>query len=171
MSLDWLNPTEEASALAYLEGRFGIPPAALADHRLFRRGEHLCALRREAEELAEGLQVASAGLKLLKVTGSGGYKPSTRGMQIFGRAASRNVCEVTEGELRALVEGQSLSREGERGFVLLRCAGALVGVGLLREGLLVSQLSRNVTMHLRFSAPGSGASTKERPAQRGERTP
>lgn len=153
MSPDWLSPTEEAAALAYLEARFGIPPAALAGHRLLRRGEHVCALRREAAELAEGLQAASAGLKLLKVTGSGGFKPATRGMQVFGRFAVRNVFDVTEAELKALVEGQSLAVDGERGFVLLRCGGAPVGVGLLREGRLVSQLSRNVTMHLRFPAP------------------
>lgn len=152
MSSDWLSPAEEASALAYLEERFGIPPAAFSGHRLLRQGEHLCALRREAADLADALGVAGAGLKVLKSTGSGGFKPSTRGMQIFGRQAGRNICDVTSEELRALVEGRSLVREGARGFVLLRHGGAVVGVGLLRDGQLVSQLPRNVTMYLRLPA-------------------
>jgi len=150
LSSDWLSPAEEASALAYLEERFGIPPSALCDHRLLRQGEHVCALRREAGGLADALNVAGAGLKLLKSTGSGGFKPSTRGVQVFGRWATKNLCDVTAEDLRALVEGRSLPREGARGFVLLRFAEAVVGVGLLRDGQLVSQLPRNVTMYLRL---------------------
>ncbi|MBI5016118.1 MAG: hypothetical protein HZB55_11615 [Deltaproteobacteria bacterium] len=155
MSSAWLSPEEEARARGYLEERFGIPPPTFANHRLLLRGENVCAVRRETEELWDALNVAYGGLKLLKLTGGGGYKPSTRGMQVFGRAASRNVVDVSETDLKALVEGQSLPAADGRGFVILRCRGVAIGVGLVRDGQLVSQLPRSVTMHLRMPVVGA----------------
>jgi NOL1/NOP2/fmu family ribosome biogenesis protein len=155
LSSAWLNPEEEARAFGYLEERFGIPPEAFADHRLLLRGENLCAVRRETEELWDTLAVAYGGLKLLKLTGSGGYKPSSRGVQVFGRTATRNAVDLTDEELRALVEGRSLPQPEGRGFVILRCRGVAVGVGLVRDAQLVSQLPRSVTMHLRMPRAGS----------------
>ncbi|GAB4263348.1 MAG: hypothetical protein Kow0092_14180 [Deferrisomatales bacterium] len=153
MSSVWLSPEERGRALGYLAERFGIAAEAFAGHHLIRRGEYLYAVRREAEEACARLQWVAAGLKLLRVTGSGGFRPATRGIQVFGRWATRNTRDLSGEELRDLLEGRSLPAPGLDGFVLLFWGGAPVGVGLVRAGRLVGQLPRAVTEHLRL-APG-----------------
>ena len=152
MSFASQNLEERTTALRYLEERFGIPPGVFQNHQLVLRGEYLCAFREEGAELVESLSVVQAGLKLVKLTGSGGCKPSTRGMQVFGRYATRNVVDLSDSDLRGLVEGRSLPGHTGKGFVLLRHRGLIAGVGLVRDEQLVSQLPRAVTMHLKLPA-------------------
>lgn len=149
MSSDWLSPDEERRALGYLEEAFGIASAALAEHRLLRRGEHVFAVRREASGACDAYRWVAAGLRLLKASGSGSYKPATRGLQIFGRCATRRVWDLDRPALRGLLSGQSLPWPGEDGPILLRWQGSPLGLGLARAGQLVSQLPRAVTEHLR----------------------
>lgn len=152
MSLAWLSPEDSSQVLSYLEERFGIPQHALAEHRLFRRGEHVCALHHSAADAADALASVQAGLRLLKVSQSGGYKPSTRGMQVFGALATRNVTELSAEELRAILQGRSLPCPGFRGFVLLRVGKAVIGIGLVRDEQLVSQIPRGMTEYLRLGS-------------------
>ena len=154
MSSGWLNPDERDRALLYLEERFGIPRDAFSRHRLLLRGEHICAVREEACDAWDALNGLYCGLKLLKVSGSGGYKPTTRGIQVFGRAATRNVCDLEEQDLRSLLEGRSLPFPGGKGFVVLRCRGNPIGVGLARDDRLVSQVPRSITMYLKHPEKG-----------------
>ena len=156
MSCDWLSAEEALRAERYLRERFGLPPGVLAGHRLLRRGEHVYAVRREACEACEALQWVSAGLRILKVSGRG-FKPATPGMQVLGAGASDRVCDLGAAELAALVQGRSIPWTGEPGFVLVRHAGAVVGLGVARGGTLVSQLPRSVTENLRPTVAGSGS--------------
>ncbi len=152
MSSDWLSPEEERRAREYLEEAFGIPADALRDHRLLRRGEYVYAVRREAAGACDAFPWVAAGLKLLKVSGSRAFKPATRGLQVFGREATRRVRNLDGPALRALLSGQSLPWDGEDGPVLLRWSGHPLGLGLGRAGQFVSQLPRAVTEHLRLPA-------------------
>ena len=157
MSSAWLNPEETIAALRYLDECFGIPPRLLSDHLLMRRGEYVFAARKELVEMCDELQWVSTGLKILKVTRSGAFKPATRGIQLLGRHATRRVCELTGDQLHALVAGRSIAWGGERGFQVLKLGGIPIGVGLVRNGQLLSQLPRAVTEHLRLSGgDGSG---------------
>jgi NOL1/NOP2/fmu family ribosome biogenesis protein len=154
LSPGWLSPDDRRRALGYLADRFGIPEAAFRHHRLLLRGDHICAVREEACDAWDALVGILAGLKILKVSESGGLKPSSRGIQVFGRLATRNVWDLEEKGLRDLLEGRSLPYAGDRGYVILRCRGTVAGVALAREGLIVSQLPRSVTMYLRHPERG-----------------
>lgn len=154
MSFAWLSPEETHSVLRYLEERFGIPAGVLEGHRLFRRGGYVWAVRPEAADLCGELRVAGGGLRLVREMGPGRYKPATRGIQAFGGRACRNVLDVQDGQLRALIQGQALpAPEGMRGFILVRWKGQVLGVALVRNGQIQGQFPRALTEHLRLG-PG-----------------
>ena len=153
MSFDFLNQSERDRFTGGLEARFGIAPGLFADYLFFYKGEYLHAIRAEAREMIEGLDVADAGVRLAKRTRSGGFKPTTRGIQIFGGEATRNLLELDGKLLKDLVEGRMVSApEGWKGFVILKLAGRVIGMGLARDGRLLSQLPRGMTEHLEFVA-------------------
>lgn len=148
MSFDWLSSKDRTALLALLEERFGIAPERFEGYRFCRRGDYVHAVTEEAAEAAGDFDGEEAGLPVAKLTRSGSMKPSSRGMQFFGSWAGRNVIDVTALQLKDLVAGRSLDHEGPKGFVLLRLDGFIAGVGLAREGRLLSQLPRSVTEHL-----------------------
>lgn len=148
MSFEWLSTADRQDFLGYLEARFGIPQSRFDGHALFRRGEYINALGNEAARISEGFECLDGGIHVARVTGSGAYKPVTRGVQVFGDAATRNVIEVSFVDIKALVEGRRVEAPEYQGFVLLRFEGKPIGVGLVREGRLESQFPRSLTEHL-----------------------
>ncbi len=102
---------------------FGISPECFDPYRLLWRGDHVYALREEAASACHAFQCVSAGLPLAKVSGSGAPRFASRGVQVFGRWATRRVCDLDDGVLSAIVQGQSLPWEAEEGPVILRWLG------------------------------------------------
>jgi len=72
-------------------------------------------------------------------------KPTTWAMQVLGRRATKNVIDVTEAQAASLINGGDveLDAEAQDGFVLLRCRGFIVGVGLYRRPIVRSQIPRH----------------------------
>lgn len=151
MSLEWLSPTERAEFLDYFETRFGIGGEVFQCYDFYRRGENINALAVGARSAADTLDATDGGVPFAKVTHSGLFKPATRGVQVFGHLATRNVVELDLEGLRSLVEGRRVDAPGLQGFVILKLHGAAIGVGLCREGRLESQLPRSMTEHLVLS--------------------
>lgn len=151
MSFEWLNPSDRAAFLEFMDERFGLGPDLFEGYALFRKGEFISAVTRPAVEAADELDGEDAGLQLARVTHSGNLKPVTRGMQAFGAGATKNVVDLDGGGVRALMEGRRVEAGGLRGFVLVRFKGALLGVGLVRDGMLESQFPRSMTEHLVLS--------------------
>lgn len=135
---------------------FGIPPERFEPYRLQRRGDHVYALRAEAAAACGALQWVAAGLPLAKLSGSGSARFASRGVQVFGRWATRRVCDADGPALAALLQGRSLPWEGDEGPVILRWGGNPLGMGLVRSGQLVGQVPRSVTEHLRWPPGGPG---------------
>jgi NOL1/NOP2/fmu family ribosome biogenesis protein len=71
-------------------------------------------------------------------------KPTTFGMQVLGRRATRNVIDVSDEQAKRLINGESLTIEAdsENGFVLLRWQGFVAGVGFYKRPVLKSQIPR-----------------------------
>ena len=151
MSCDWLDPEQNEHLWGLFDEWFGIPRSRFDGLCLLRRGEGVFAVPETAVGRLDALHLRSAGLKVATVRKGGGYRPAARGIQVFGRGATRRVCDLDDDQLGALLRGASLPWEGERGLRLLRWGGAPVGFGTVRNGQLVAQLPRNVTEHLQLS--------------------
>ena len=153
MSFDFLNPPEREQFTGEMEQRYGLAPDVFADYLFFSKGEYVHAIRAEARDMVDALDVTDAGIPLAKRTRSGGFKPTTRGIQIFGDAATLNVIELDSGLLRDLVEGRMVrAPEGCKGFVILKLSGTVIGMGLARDGRLLHQLPKGMIEHLEFSS-------------------
>ncbi|MBN2124180.1 MAG: hypothetical protein JW821_07800 [Deltaproteobacteria bacterium] len=128
----------------YLESRFGIPETLFEDYLLLARKQAWWLLRDSpALSRAARFKIAVAGLKAFERVG-GFVKPSTRMIQVFGHLAARARFDVDEGELQRLIDGEHLPLETglENGYVILSFKGMPLGLGLLINGVLRSQLPR-----------------------------
>lgn len=163
MSFDWLSPAERGKFLDFLFERFGIPPSRFDGFVLYSRGDYVSALAKGAAQAAKELEGEDGGIQVAKLTHSGFHKPATRGAQVFGDCATKNVVDLTGADLKALVEGRRVDAPGFQGFVLLRLDGLPIGVGLCREGRLESQLPRSMTEHLVLFDAGDAVKSYNRP--------
>lgn len=90
---------------------------------------------------ASRLKVRKVGIKALEQVGAF-IKPTTRLIQIFGHFAEKAVLELEKVSLKRLVEGEPI-RTGmdiENGYVILLYKGRALGLGLLIDGTIRSQL-------------------------------
>ena len=83
------------------------------------------------------------GIRLARLF-SRSVKPTTWAMQVLGRHATRNVIDVSEDQAAMLVNGGQFEVESDAGdgYVLVRCRGYIVGVGLYHRPLLKTQIPR-----------------------------
>ncbi|MCL6521011.1 MAG: NOL1/NOP2/sun family putative RNA methylase [Firmicutes bacterium] len=130
----------------WLEEWFGIPPDAFRGLHVYRSGERtwLSSLPR----LPRWRERWAAGLPLAHWTGRHWW-PSGYALHRLGALARRQAVDLEAAELRALLEGRAIpppAREaGEplrRGLVLLRYAGAGLGLARFDGGLLHAALAR-----------------------------
>ncbi len=91
------------------------------------------------------------GIRLLRKTGPNSYKPTTYGLQLIGQGATRNVIDLTKEELSELLDKGSiaLDKEDLKGFIIIRYNGLVLGCGLVKEGVLYSQLPKGRAEALR----------------------
>lgn len=91
-----------------------------------------------------GVRPMRRGMRLVRVFPHS-VKPTTWAMQVLGRYATRNVIDVDERQAVALIGGANIEVESdaEDGFVLIRCRGFIVGVGLYHKPVLKSQIPRH----------------------------
>jgi NOL1/NOP2/fmu family ribosome biogenesis protein len=151
LSFDWLDKTARAEIIGYFVERFGMTEADFEGLELYDKGEFVNAVACEVRPFAEELGGENAGVTLVRRSKTGSLKPTTRGVQAYCKNATSHVIDITQADLRSLVEGRTVEVAEMRGFVILRLEGEIAGVGLAREGRLLSQLPRNFTQHLVFS--------------------
>jgi len=137
---------EREFVLGYLRERFGIPTPLFDDYLFFRtrKGWWLLGTTPHLEH-ASGLKVEVVGLRAFSMVGRF-IKPSTRFIQLFGRAATRSKVNISEEELGLLLQGKALNRELNlsKGYVILELGRqAIVGLGLWDGRMLHSQLPKS----------------------------
>ena len=139
------SEAERREILDYFSDRFGIPEKAFGGF-CFLKGERKTWVVRdhpELERILEQLKIESAGIPLLR-TKTSMWKPTTAGLHIFGRHATRNVIDLEGDALRAFLNRESI--EGpfslEPGFVIVRWRGKVLGCAVCGKGKLRSQISK-----------------------------
>ena len=127
---------------SYLRERFGIPENRFDEYLLFKRKRSWWLLRKSPWiSSASQLKVSVTGLRAFQSVGRF-IKPSTRLIQIFGQWASRAKVEVGFHQLKGLLKGELLKTdlEIENGYVILIFEDRPLGLGLLIDGKIHSQL-------------------------------
>ncbi|MDJ0851291.1 MAG: RsmB/NOP family class I SAM-dependent RNA methyltransferase [Myxococcota bacterium] len=137
-----LEPPDEGqrARVDALARHFGLPPEALSQLRLLRRGRrwlHAVASDHRPPAVPEPLFL---GVPLFKLDARH-PKPTTAGALLLGRLATRNAIEVDAEQLSATLSRRPFSPRAEqlegcdgRGFVILRHHGIPLGAGLLARG-------------------------------------
>ncbi len=122
--------------------RFGISKDAFAGLRALEDQETIFVGTREVMEF-DAVRPMRRGIRLARMYPYS-LKPTTFGMQVLGRQATRNVIALSDEQARRLVNGESLSIEAdaENGFVLLKWQGFVAGVGFYKRPVLKSQIPR-----------------------------
>ncbi len=142
------DPAARARVLRYFGERFGIPPEAFERYAIYEAG-HAAWLASRAMPRLEALapwNPQNAGIRLLRyLKGPAGpyEKPTSAGLALVGRAATRGVADLSGTELRAFLRGEPVRRPVpglQGGYAIVRYAGWVVGCGLLTAEGLISQL-------------------------------
>jgi len=156
-----------ARALASLSERFGIDPGYFRSYHLFtRRNDVWCSSRQAGE--AEFPQIVRRGLRIARVF-EHSVRPTTNAVQLFGHLVKRNRIELSEHETLLFLAGKTqdihLPEEGDEsvtgvtecvtgvtgGFVVAFHKGYALGIGLLKENKLKSQVPRSRRVLSSFS--------------------
>ena len=120
--------------------RFGIRHGAFEGVSFFRRGRNVWAV--SLPDLPD-LDFEAVGLRFLSLRGRV-PKPTTYALQLFGRFATKNAVDLSDGEARRFIAGerQQLSAPVEDGYVVVSYRGDVLGCGLYSRGDLISQLPK-----------------------------
>ena len=139
------NEAERKEILDYFSDRFGIPEKVF-DGFCFLKGERKIWVFRDHPELKRilnELKVENAGIPLLRTKPSM-WKPTTAGLQVFGRHATRNIIDLEGDALQAFLRMETI--EGplplEPGFVIVRREGKVLGCGVYGKGSLRPQIPK-----------------------------
>jgi NOL1/NOP2/fmu family ribosome biogenesis protein len=122
-----------------------MTPAIFKDYSLFRRKKTWWMIRFSSHiSKAATLKVSLVGLKAFTRVGKF-IKPTTGMIRVFGNKASKACFNLSKEELDRLLAGENLMAETtlEDGYVILRHEEDILGMGLLVNGKICSQLPRH----------------------------
>lgn len=140
--------------LDFWERKFGVPPTAFEDYRFVMKGENKVWVT-DARPPDLDLEFEAVGLPFLRVNQEH-PKPTTDALQRFGEHITKNAVDVTTGEARKFVSGDTVDREFEvdLGYVAVRFEGEVLGCGLYFPGELRSQVPKGRRVDLALPDEG-----------------
>jgi hypothetical protein len=137
-----LYPEAEA-LLAWLERKFGLPPATFAAHRFWHRPGHKAIWIAAADCVPPpGLRVEALGMLVARDPPPRG-KPTSVFLQRFAAGATRNAYDLDDADAARFLAGEPLPAKGdEKGYCVVRWRGRVLGCGQAAEGQVRSTLPR-----------------------------
>lgn len=145
---------DRAFLLGYMYNRFGIPEETFDNYSILYKGKCYWFLRRSScVERVAGLRALTFGMRAFQELGSF-IKPTTRMIQFFGYMAEKAVLNIDETSLERLLSKEHIPAEMEieNGYVILSLDSRVLGLGLLINGLVRSQLPEKEVRFLKFQA-------------------
>jgi NOL1/NOP2/fmu family ribosome biogenesis protein len=134
-----------------MESRFGISKTLFDRYWFFRKNKSWWLLHRSPHlGRCVGLKVSRVGLRAFQQVGAY-VKPSTRLIQLLAPQVSRGRFEIDESQLQRLLAGEAVPFESplENGYVVLSVKGLVLGLGLLVNGKVRSQIPKSQAHPLR----------------------
>jgi NOL1/NOP2/fmu family ribosome biogenesis protein len=136
--------SDRSFLFSYLEGRFGISRDNFDDCLLFKKRKNWWILK-ESPLIGQitHLKVWRVGFKAFQEVGQF-VKPTTRMIQLFGPRATRARLDISEGDFRRLARGDEIRADMgiDNGYVILSIKGMVLGLGLLINGAIRSQIPK-----------------------------
>ncbi len=110
---------------------------------LIERGQQVLLTTHDASALPLPLAEYATGVPYAKNVGNGRYRITNEIVSLRGGMAEKQVMELSEGELSALLAGKDIPCSmALKGDTVLRFRGIAIGLGLAKEGLLLNRLPR-----------------------------
>jgi NOL1/NOP2/fmu family ribosome biogenesis protein len=150
--LDFLNSKGRREILEQLHRQYGF--AQNIPGQLLLSGKEKLFLLEDSEFIRSGLdkelRIDKAGLKIGTLT-AGGIRLNIEGSQILGPHCTQHVLELDHDHLEPLVKGEDIflserelkQTEGSSGLYILKCGGDFIGSGIVKNGKVWNQLSKN----------------------------
>jgi 16S rRNA C967 or C1407 C5-methylase (RsmB/RsmF family) len=161
------DPAHERVARFFTE-RYGLPPETFAPYRIVDAGPSAWLASRAMPSPAalRPWDPQNAGIRLLRYLKgqTGTYeKPTSHGLAVIGRGATRNAADLTEPEVWTFLRGEPVTRRFpgiQSGYAVVRYEGYVLGCGLQTAAGLVSQIPASSGVEVRsslFLAPAGPA--------------
>ena len=125
-----------------MNDRFGISPDLFDSYLLFKKKKTFWFMKSSGLiPNVSHLKIQRLGIKAFQEVGSF-MKPTTRIIQYFGGMATKAVIDLEDNQLKNLLKGEYLpvNMGLENGYIILSYKEQVLGLGLLIDGKVRSQL-------------------------------
>lgn len=141
-----LNKVERMEILGALETRFGWKQAIFDDFGFLQSSDKIWICSKEClEHDIKGLKIETIGLLFARQGFQRDVKPTTNIVQLFGKHTTTNVIELTDEQTYTFLHGLDIAgiqADASDGYVIIRRGEDYLGVGILRQGKLKSQVPK-----------------------------
>ncbi len=151
--LAFAGPDIVEETVRYFETRFGVTAERFSSFSFLESGSAIWLFSASPHNaLLEGLRLEAAGVALVRRK-KRGWKPTTAGLRIIGRWATRNVVELDAVQAERFLARETITGRytTDGGFVIVRREGEVLGCGLVSALGLESQIPASLAIE---AAPG-----------------
>lgn len=137
-----------------MDDRFGMSPEVFEHYLLFKKKKTFWFMRYSTLITnVSQLKINQLGIRAFQEVGSF-IKPATRMIQYFGSRATKAVLNLENIQLMSLLKGEYMpvNMGLKNGYVILSYKGQVLGLGLLIDGKVRSQLPAKDVKFLRIEA-------------------
>lgn len=146
MGLRILNKVEKNEILSALETRFGWTKEIFDDFGFLQSSDKIWICSKEClKDYVTGLKIETIGLLFARKGYQRDVKPTTNIVQLFGKHTTKNMVSLTDEQTYTFLHGldiDTVSTDASDGYVIVHRGEDYLGVAILRDGRLKSQVPK-----------------------------